>query len=81
MAAEETTIKDYFKHFNKPLSKLAHPTAFAVMSSKETQEVLRGSFFNLGMVMSDCALTSLNQAATRIITSPEWIASVDKAAD
>ena len=45
MAAEKTTIKDDFKHFNKQLSKWAHPTAFAVMSSKETEEDLRGTFF------------------------------------
>ena len=52
-----------FKHMNKTLSKLAHPTAFAIVTSGSDQEVvLASAYYNVGQFLANVGLifTDLN---------------------
>jgi len=57
---------DIFKHFNKTLSKYAHPTALAVFSDRDTREALRETFYKMGINSADSGLRFLNEAGKRI---------------
>jgi hypothetical protein len=69
--AEKLGRVDPFMHFNKWLSKYAHPTALAIFTDDSyAQDRLRETFYQLGLTLADGALRFLN-GANRSAPQPE----------